>query len=475
MKRTNESEVEAMDNEPSAEKKARHHARLMRGVVTPILGLLAVASIGLGLMNATEWKPSRTITAQTQVSGSRYVVTDPGVSGLVDDDVKVNVSVGGAEKVCIASTSAKDATGWLSGETYTRLTGLEDWSTLSTVKATGDTSASADAAAEEQTGVDFKDSDMWRAVTCDERNVETEINAKNSSDVLLIDLGKKQNADVSLTWTRKTLPDFAMPFYFVGGLLALGAVLTASVFAMPPHRRRNKRVVSGMAGQLEEQEQQPIEEVSVKDAVAGSLSGLASAFKPRSRRSRRHAAASNDEIAQPTVVDPSARNLVADAAGDTEADDESVGEETSVISADELQAYFARLAQESGESFGMGTQTDAEADSGAGSGADSGTEDAAEDVTEAESTTEDATENAPEETETEAASESADSESDESDDKVTDETESDESAESNESESDESNESDETDASESDESDNNDTDSAESAPSDEESAEEEEA
>ncbi|WP_455593592.1 hypothetical protein [Bifidobacterium merycicum] len=464
-----------MDNEPSAEKKARHHARLMRGVVTPILGLLAVASIGLGLMNATEWKPSRTITAQTQVSGSRYVVTDPGVSGLVDDDVKVNVSVGGAEKVCIASTSAKDATGWLSGETYTRLTGLEDWSTLSTVKAAGDTSASADAAAEEQTGVDFKDSDMWRAVTCDERNVETEINAKNSSDVLLIDLGKKQNADVSLTWTRKTLPDFAMPFYFVGGLLALGAVLTASVFAMPPHRRRNKRVVSGMAGQLEEQEQQPIEEVSVKDAVAGSLSGLASAFKPRSRRSRRHAAASNDEIAQPTVVDPSARNLVADAAGDTEADDESVGEETSVISADELQAYFARLAQESGESFGMGTQTDAEADSGAGSGADSGTEDAAEDVTEAESTTEDATENAPEETETEAASESADSESDESDDKVTDETESDESAESNESESDESNESDETDASESDESDNNDTDSAESAPSDEESAEEEEA
>lgn len=444
-----------MDNEPSAEKKARHHARLMRGVVTPILGLLAVASIGLGLMNATEWKPSRTITAQTQVSGSRYVVTDPGVSGLVDDDVKVNVSVGGAEKVCIASTSAKDATGWLSGETYTRLTGLEDWSTLSTVKATGDTSASADAAAEEQTGVDFKDSDMWRAVTCDERNVETEINAKDSSDVLLIDLGKKQNADVSLTWTRKTLPDFAMPFYFVGGLLAFGAVLTASVFAMPPHRRRNKRVVSGMAGQLEEQEQQPIEEVSVKDAVAGSLSGLASAFKPRSRRSRRHAAVSDDEIAQPTVVDPSARNLVADAAGDTEADDESVGEETSVISADELQAYFARLAQESGESFGMGTQTDAEADSGADSG----------------------TENTTEETEAEAASESADRESAESDDKVTDETESDESAESAESNETESDETDasESDETESDESDNNDTDSAESAPSDEESAEEEEA
>ena len=42
LKRTNESEVEAMDNEPNAEKKARRHAVLMRGVVTPILGLLAV-------------------------------------------------------------------------------------------------------------------------------------------------------------------------------------------------------------------------------------------------------------------------------------------------------------------------------------------------------------------------------------------------------------------------------------------------
>ena len=77
-----------MDNEPNAEKKARRHAVLMRGVVTPILGLLAVAAIGLGIMNATEWKPSRTITAQTQVSGSRYVVTDPGVAGLVDSDVR---------------------------------------------------------------------------------------------------------------------------------------------------------------------------------------------------------------------------------------------------------------------------------------------------------------------------------------------------------------------------------------------------
>lgn len=357
-----------MDNEPNAEKKARRHAVLMRGVVTPILGLLAVAAIGLGIMNATEWKPSRTITAQTQVSGSRYVVTDPGVAGLVDSDVRVKVLSGGSGKVCVAAASAKDAAGWLSGERYVRLTGLDDWQTLGTEKA-GSSSGQNAGTSQDGTveGVDFKDSDMWHAVTCDMKSVEFESNVKNDSTVLLVDLGEKQNADISFTWTRKTLPDFATPFYFVGGLLAVGAVLTASVFAMPPHRRRH-RMVMGTAGQLDEhtdqQAEEPVEEVSIREALTGSMSSLAAAFKPSKRGGRRHAAAAGEDVEQPTVIDPSARNLVADAAGAAADDDDmSVGEETSVISADELQAYFARLAQESDESFGIAEDGDA-ADTG---------------------------------------------------------------------------------------------------------------
>lgn len=357
-----------MDNEPNAEKKARRHAVLMRGVVTPILGLLAVAAIGLGIMNATEWKPSRTITAQTQVSGSRYVVTDPGVAGLVDSDVRVKVLSGGSGKVCVAAASAKDAAGWLSGERYVRLTGLDDWQTLGTQKAGSSAGQNAGTSQDgTMEGVDFKDSDMWHAVTCDTKSVEFESNVKNDSTVLLVDLGEKQNADISFTWTRKTLPDFATPFYFVGGLLAVGAVLTASVFAMPPHRRRH-RMVMGTAGQFDEhtdqQAEEPVEEVSIREALTGSMSSLAAAFKPSKRGGRRHAAAAGEDVEQPTVIDPSARNLVADAAGAAADDDDmSVGEETSVISADELQAYFARLAQESDESFGIAEDGDA-ADTG---------------------------------------------------------------------------------------------------------------
>ena len=216
-------------------------------------------------------------------------------------------------------------------------------------------------------GVDFKDSDMWHAVTCDTKSVEFESNVKNDSTVLLVDLGEKQNADISFTWTRKTLPDFATPFYFVGGLLAVGAVLTASVFAMPPHRRRH-RMVMGTARQLDEhtdqQAEEPVEEVSIREALTGSMSSLAAAFQPSKRGGRRHAAAAGEDVEQPTVIDPSARNLVANAAGAAADDDDmSVGEETSVISADELQAYFARLAQESDESFGIAEDGDA-ADTG---------------------------------------------------------------------------------------------------------------
>lgn len=103
-------------------------------------------------------------------------------------------------------------------------------------------------------------------------------------------------------------------------------------------------------------------EVSIGEAVAGSLGGLKPSFAPKGRRRRRHAAGASNPPQpvgdQPVVVDPSARNLVADAAaggaaGTSGASGVSGGfdpaeEATSVISSDELQAYFARLAQEVG-------------------------------------------------------------------------------------------------------------------------------
>ncbi|NMN02532.1 hypothetical protein [Bifidobacterium panos] len=389
----------AQQDSESAEikRKNRHRAKIMRGVVTPILGLLAVAAIVLGALNATIWKPSRVITATAQVAGEQYIVTDANVEGLVDSHVKVDVEAKHSDTVCVALAASKDAAGWLGNDAYARLTGLSDWTTLSVEKVaarsdsdsgnnsgnTGDSDSGSTGDSSSKDSVSFQDSDMWRSVQCGNGKASIETQETNSTDVVFIDLGKATDSDVSFEWTRQVLPDFAMPMYFVGGLLAVAAVLTASVFAMPPSRRRKRAAVRGEAQPADDSAAEA-GKVTVGQALAGSLSGFASLFGPKPKRRRRHAAgraaesaaesavesateniaesaAADEETSQPVIVDPASRNLVADAADAADAaeaadaaqsadiDDaaeQTAAEETAVISPEELQAYFARLAQE---------------------------------------------------------------------------------------------------------------------------------
>ena len=265
MKKQTSKERKRDERKSKSAARPTRHARIMRGVVTPILGLLAVACIGLGIMNATYWKPSSQIAASAAVKGTQYIVTDPGVLPLVDNQVTVSADAGSSDgEVCLALGSNKDVIGWLARQPYVRVTGLNEWTTLATTKVSAQ-GAAADAGDD---AVAFKDSDMWTSVTCGTGTVKTETKvASDSGTVAIIDLGKSSNATVRMNWVRQTLPDFAMPFYFAGGLLALLAVLAASLFAMPPHKRR-KRVVSGSAAEKQ------AEEVAVSQAVAGSVASL---------------------------------------------------------------------------------------------------------------------------------------------------------------------------------------------------------
>lgn len=355
----------------------------MRGIVTPIFGLLAVACIVFGVLNSTVWKPSRNITATAQAHDTQYVVIDPGVLDLVDASVTVSASNGKATssndtgasaeaaedaqhphnpqdqqaqtepQVCMAVGSAKDVSGWLAGEPYVRVTGLSTWQALSTSEEQAKGTASTS-----QNQVAFADSDMWSQAECGTASTTMHLNSAQPAQVMLIDFGTKApNADLSMHWVRQRVPDFALPWYFGGGLCAVLAVLSASVFAMEPHTRRKKLTESAQA--------KPKAEKSADEPTIGAaLAGTFAALKPRPKKSGakgsgrhgRHAGAAEDESAQqqgaPTVVDPGARNIVAEHAnrnaGDETTEQGAEGETTSVISADELQAYFARLAQEVG-------------------------------------------------------------------------------------------------------------------------------
>ena len=369
--------------QPRKHTKPTRRAWIMRGVVTPIFGLLAVACIVFGVLNSTVWKPSRTITATAQARGSPDVVCDPGgldggAAGVtVSADNGKTASSSGTEtgtdasedshnqqtsqdqqaqtepQVCMAVGSAKDVSGWLAGEPYVRVTGLSTWQALSTSEEQAKGTASAS-----QNQVAFADSDMWSQVECGGTSASMHLNSAQPAQVMLIDFGTKTpNADLSMHWVRQRVPDFALPWYFGGGLCAVLAVLSASVFAMEPHTRRKKQAESAQA--------KPKAAKSADEPTIGAaLAGTFAALKPRPKKSGvkgsarrgRLAGAADDESGQqqgaPSVVDPGARNSVAEHAnrnaGDETAEHSAEGETTSVISADELQAYFARLAQEVG-------------------------------------------------------------------------------------------------------------------------------
>lgn len=389
-------------------------ARFMRGVVAPIFGLLAALSIVLGVLNATVWKPSSIVSAHANVYGSRYIVTDPGVLNLVDYRVKISVAALNSRKpICVAVGLAKDVRGWTKGYSVQRITGLNNWSSLSTDVMNADDGARIDSTKTDNSkvskdaakDVDFKDSDLWTNATCQmglaklfvnaadfeqvgnaadlalkqesqeglqaKNNVQSdaqngaqsqtsrqklssELQSKIARRVLIIDLGKNSpEAFVELRWRRHNLPDFATPMYFVGALFILLCGLSASVFAMAPHRRRNKRLVASRTG-LISVENNSQEEVKFSEALAGTIAGI---FGSRKDKKSKHKVGSGAHARH--GVHARTRTTKSQAAVDSSISVKSglnssptaALDETTVISKDDLQAYFARLASESGSDF----------------------------------------------------------------------------------------------------------------------------
>lgn len=389
-------------------------ARFMRGVVAPIFGLLAALSIVIGVLNATVWKPSSIVSAHANVYGSRYIVTDPGVLNLVDYRVKISVAALNSRKpICVAVGLAKDVRGWTKGYSVQRITGLNNWNSLSTDVMRADDDARIDStktdgskvSKDASKDVDFKDSDLWTNATCQmglaklsinaadfeqagnaadlalkqesqERSQEqnnaqsntqngaqsqtsrqklsSELQSKIARRVLIIDLGKNSpEAFVELRWRRHNLPDFATPMYFVGALFILLCGLSASVFAMAPHRRRNKRLVASRTG-LISVENNSQEEVKFSEALAGTIAGIFGSHKDKKSKhkvgSGAHARHGVHARTRTTKSKAAVDSSISVKSGLNSSKTAAL-DETTVISKDDLQAYFARLASESSSDF----------------------------------------------------------------------------------------------------------------------------
>lgn len=367
-------------------------SKIMRGVVAPFFALLAVLSVVLGVANATFWKPSNVVIAYANVSGTRYIVTDPGVLNLVDNRVRISVAALHTRKpICVAVGLTKDVRGWVAGSPVQRITGLRDWNNLSVSEVSGKTSVQAgDSVDIKDPDVKFQESNLWPIVTCQLGLAKLAINTadyvqssgsasydhavasgtmpksgtraskSNSHDasssslrsqaarrVLLIDLGDNvPEASVELRWRRNQIPDFATPLYFVGVLFAVLAILSATIFAMAPHRRRNKQLIASRSGVLAVKSAQR-DEVTFAEAISGTMSGIFGhkRHKKDSGSHARHGDHARRRKDSMQSGDSNGMQTRIASASTAVASTDSLAE-TTVIAQDEMLAFATRFMQQ---------------------------------------------------------------------------------------------------------------------------------
>jgi hypothetical protein len=204
-----------------------------------LLILAGLGGIGFGVATATVLRESDTVVATATPSGDgTMVVTEPGVLGLVDDQVTVRATVPEGQKVTLALGSDVDVLGWVGDDPYDSVTGLSSWEALSV--APGTAAAPEEEAAEGEetdeapaekpsTGPDPAGSDMWISEVSGETTVSMRW-TEQPGRVVLLAAGVGKNAEaptLELTWPRQASTPYLWPGVLGGALLLILGVFMA--------------------------------------------------------------------------------------------------------------------------------------------------------------------------------------------------------------------------------------------------------
>ncbi|MFD6137808.1 hypothetical protein ACFWEK_20725, partial [Isoptericola sp. NPDC060257] len=200
---------------------------MLQRILGGVLVLVGLAAAALGVASATVWRDTDTVVATAKPTGDgTFVVTDPGVLGLVGGDVTVSASVPEGQKVTLAVGRDVDVAGWVGNDPYSRVTGLSDWENLSV--AAGEP-ADPDAETEEapKSGADPAGSDMWVAEASDENSVTLRWSDRPGRWTLLAaGVGEGAKAPtLELSWPRAVTTPYLWPGVGVGAVLVLGGAL----------------------------------------------------------------------------------------------------------------------------------------------------------------------------------------------------------------------------------------------------------
>jgi len=225
--------------------KIRRESVVQRFLAT-LLILAGLGGIGYGVATATVLRESDTVVATATPSGDgTMVVTEPGVLGLVDDQVTVRATVPEGQKVTLALGSDVDVLSWVGDDPYDSVTGLSSWEALSVAPGTGlatdeeeTDGEQAEAPAEKPAaGPDPAGSDMWISEVSGETTAQMRW-TEQPGRVVLLAAGVGKNAEaptLELTWPRPVNTPYLWP-----GVLGGGFALILGIFMAIGARRGKK-------------------------------------------------------------------------------------------------------------------------------------------------------------------------------------------------------------------------------------------
>ena len=241
---------------------------MIRRIVSVIATILGLVVIALAVCSATIWRPSTTVQATlAQTPDQHYVLTEPGVLGLVDPSVTITATAEG-QPVFLAVAYTVDAKAWLADDPYLSVTGLTDWNTLSATPVTercetadpasaaptqtaspgADATAATQAPTEVATGgatdgatadsagsggacttladsnADPSQADLWLKTASGQSTVTLENVVAPDTVLLAATDGSGPAPRITLSWPRTVSTPWLIPGIIVGGLLLLAGV-----------------------------------------------------------------------------------------------------------------------------------------------------------------------------------------------------------------------------------------------------------
>lgn len=242
---------------------------MVRRIVGITLVVLGIAAVVLGILSATTWRTSEVVSATHESAEVPFVVVEPGVAGIVNDQVDITVTAA-AEDQAIAVIEGRDVDveGWIGDLPYLAITGLADWEDLTTqvVEATegeaedgaegtegeGSEGEGSEGEGSEGEGEGAEDgeasdaeipsplgSDMWTQIREGEGELEFSWFQPEDRTVLFIvrDGQEGPAPTVTLTWQREVSTPYVMPLT-AGGTAAVVVGLALLVWSFLPARRR---------------------------------------------------------------------------------------------------------------------------------------------------------------------------------------------------------------------------------------------